>query len=64
MHAERVMRAFLLRYVPKHVSVYYMHIMMCHCHEIIEMHGSLNKFSCQRFAKRQLRRVETEKHAD
>jgi hypothetical protein len=46
VQAERFMRAFLLRCLPKHVTVY-MHIMQCHCHELIEVHGSLDKFSSQ-----------------
>jgi hypothetical protein len=46
VQAERFMCAFLLRCLPKHVTVY-MHIMQCHCHQLIELHGSLHKFSSQ-----------------
>jgi hypothetical protein len=46
VQAERFMRPFLLRCLPKHVTMY-MHIMQCHCHELIELHGSLDKLSSQ-----------------
>jgi hypothetical protein len=40
------MSAFLMRCGPEHVTVY-MHIMQCHYHEVIYLHGSLDKFCNQ-----------------
>jgi hypothetical protein len=45
-YAEMFMSAFLMRCGPEHVTVY-MHIMQCHCHELIQLHGSLDKFCSQ-----------------
>jgi hypothetical protein len=46
MYAELFMSAFLMRCGPEHVTVC-MHIMQCHCHELIKLHGSLDKFCGQ-----------------
>jgi hypothetical protein len=40
------MSAFLMRCGPEHVPVY-MHIMQCHCHELIQLYGSLDNFCSQ-----------------
>jgi hypothetical protein len=45
-YAEMFMSAYLMRCGPEHVTVY-MHIMQCHCHELIQLHGSLDKFCSQ-----------------
>jgi hypothetical protein len=42
-YAEMFMLAYLMRCGHEHVTVY-MYIMQCHCHELIEMHGSRDKF--------------------
>jgi hypothetical protein len=44
--AEQFMETFIMRASEKHVTVY-MHIMQCHCHELIKLHGSLDKFCSQ-----------------
>jgi hypothetical protein len=44
--AEIFMSAFFMRCGPEHVTMC-MHIMQCHCHELIKQHGSLDKFCGQ-----------------
>jgi hypothetical protein len=44
--AGQFMETFIMRASEKHVTVY-MHIMQCQCHELIKLHGSVDKFSSQ-----------------